>query len=737
MKKKFLKAICILTAVMMCSLTACTNVQTETTAISFNDIIVSDEGLTGTSVSDKADITDNSDTQDTGSESGNTQADVPDMTDSSKINTLGGYPWLDTDIKANLSEDIPADPADNFHWYVNKDWLLSTDIPEGYGGYSTFHEVQRKTDANGLAVLEDDSLTGHEAELIQDLYHSILDWDSRDALGLAPAETFIQTVNDIKSLDDLNVFLYNEDNTLLSGWPFELDTAYSLDDPSVYTSAIKDGSWVLEDAAEYTNRTRLGELNYNGKLMLAKDMLTRLGYSEEDAQKMFENAVSLEEKLSIGALTKADEMDTNYFVKVNNSFSPDELQKLFSNFPIADYIAAKEYDKSNNFLVMDPALIKNFDEVYTEENLEFFKDYLIVKYVIDNAAIFDSKAYDSYVHSQNIIKGTSGKIDEKEQAFKVVRSTLREPMGQAYLSVYDASETKERITEICEEVIAEYRNMLSEEDWLSDATREKAIEKLDHMTINSVYPDKWTDYSSMDLSGLNYYESMVVIRKFNDEQKRKNINSKVDHDYWDMSEMDILEANAFYNPYDNSINIILGILNDPIYYDGMTDEALFGGIGAAIGHEISHAFDPVGAQFDKDGRFINWWSEEDNTAFKKRAEKQIAYYDSMRIWDGAPVNGSNIQGEVVADMAGMKVLMRLAKKNENFDYDSFFRSYANIWKLLVTPERELYSLTQDPHPVQYLRTNVTVQQFDEFYETYGVKEGDNMYLAPEDRVLVW
>ena len=337
-------------------------------------------------------------------------------------------------------------------------------------------------------MLEDDSLTGHEAELIQDLYHSILDWDSRDALGLAPAETFIQTVNDIKSLDDLNVFLYNEDNTLLSGWPFELDTTYSLDDPSVYTSAIKDGSWVLEDAAEYTNRTRLGELNYNGKLMLAKDMLTRLGYSEEDAQKMFENTVSLEEKLSIGALTKADEMDTNYFVKINNSFSPDELQKLFSNFPIADYIAAKEYDKSNNFLVMDPALIKNFDEVYTEENLESFKDYLIVKYVIDNAAIFDSKAYDSYVLSQNTINGTSGKIDDKEQAFKVVRSTLREPMGQAYLSVYDASETKERITEICEEVIAEYRNMLSEEDWLSDETREKAIEKLDHMTIDSVIP---------------------------------------------------------------------------------------------------------------------------------------------------------------------------------------------------------------------------------------------------------
>ena len=202
-------------------------------------------------------------------------------------------------------------------------------------------------------------------------------------------------------------------------------------------------------------------------------------------------------------------------------------------------------------------------------------------------------------------------------------------------------------------------------------------------------------------------------------------------------EVDILDANAYYNPANNSINIIRGLLDGAFYREDMSEEELFAGIGSAIGHEISHAFDTKGAQYDENGNIVNWWTDEDLKTFHERADKLAKYYSGITAFNGEKVRGDNIKTEAIADMAGMKCVLGLASENKDFDYKAFFEANAAVWRGLYTKELEYMLLTQDVHPLRYLRVNATVQQFDEFYETYGIKEGDNMYLAPENRVLVW
>ncbi len=319
-------------------------------------------------------------------------------------------------------------------------------------------------------------------------------------------------------------------------------------------------------------------------------------------------------------------------------------------------------------------------------------------------------------------------------AYNITRTTLPNPMDQAFLEKYDCRELKKTIHKICEDLVDAYHVLLKEENWLSEETKNKAIEKLDTLKINAVYPDKWIDYSSLDLTGLSYRQCLDAIAEFNRAMDVSNTNGTVDKDTFELS---CLEANAFYNPLNNSINILVGILNDPFYHEGMSKEELLGGIGALIGHEISHAFDTQGAQFDKDGNMKNWWQEDDYKAFQARADKLISYYNNITVWEGQKVLGKNIQTEAIADMGGIKSILYSVKDRKDFDYQAFFKAYAGIWRAIITRNIEYSLLTKDPHPLHYLRTNVTLQQYDEFLDTFDIKEGDTMYLAPEDRINVW
>ena len=648
--------------------------------------------------------------------------------------TTGGTPWIDSDLKENILPDMELSEKDDFHLYINYDWLAENEIPDGKKSYNAFTEVMDRTNEKALAILDDDTLAGHDAKLIQALYHAYLDWEARDEAGLAPAQAVVEDIMSIDSIDALSDFICDPERSMFVPTLLNMANAAGLEDSSSYITYIVTDGLSLGDSAEYEERTEMGNRVEQANIGLLEAILSRMDYTVHGADMLYDRMMSVENRLAESTYTNAQMRDPGIYALINNVYTPEELAELSPVFPIARFLESAGYQDAGQFLIYEPDAIKTVNELYTEENLEDIKAYCVVKYVLSVASYMDSEAYDAVILADNITNGSQGREADEITAFNIVRSALSGPMDRAYLEKYDASELKEEIRKICEDIIGVYRDMLAEEEWLSEETREKAIEKLDNMRINSVYPDKWIDYSSLDLTGLSYYDCMKAIFVFEQKLNAGYTNGRIDPEIWDL---DILEANAYYNPYDNSINIILGLLNEPFYYEGMSKEAVLGTIGCVVGHEISHAFDTNGAQFDKDGNFANWWTQEDYAAFQERAEKLIAYYDAIQAWDGRPIIGRLVQTEAIADMAGIKAVLTIAAGEEDFDYDEFFRAFATIWRRLNTREAEFNYITQDSHPMHYLRTNATLQQFDEFLKTYDIQEGDNMYLSEEDRVLVW
>ena len=571
-----------------------------------------------------------------------TEAAVEGEVDMSALETSGGTPWIDSDLKENITEGMELSEKDDFHLYVNYEWLKNADIPEGRGVVSSFSDVSDITDANALAILNDDSLTGHDAELVQAYYKAILDWDARNAAGLTPIEGTVETIKAIDSMEELSDFICDLDAAAFVPTLVNCSNTIALDDAESYIVAINNDGLILGDAAEYSNRTEMGDRAYEAMLGLAKADLTRLGYTDEEVTEMFDDVIAFETKLAEVSLTNADAMSPDIFDKINNVYTPEELEQFSENYPLVEFLEACGLGGADRYLIYEPEVIKRINELYTEENLESIKNSMLINYVVSVSTLLDSTAYDAAIEASNIMSGSEGREADEKVAFDMVRGSLATPMDRAYLERYDATEKKERITQICEEVIAVYREMLQEEDWLSEETRNNAIEKLDSMTINAVYPEKWLDYSSMDLTGLSLYECQKEIADFYMQEDASHTNGKVDHELWGF---DILEANAYYDPQENSINIILGLLEAPFYYDGITDEELYGGVGSVIGHEISHAFDTNGAQFDKDGNYVMWWTDEDYAAFTDRAAKMIEYYNGMNTWEGQAVQGNNIRGD--------------------------------------------------------------------------------------------
>lgn len=646
-----------------------------------------------------------------------------------------GIPWVDSDLKENISEDLELSPKEDFHLYVNYEWLKDAEIPEGRNNIGAFYTVSMEVQDNQKALLEDESLEGHEAKLVQAYYNAFLNWEERNKQGLDTIIPTVEAIQAIDSMEELSDFICDKEQSFMVEAFINCATMVDLNDSSRYIPDVVCAKFMLDDAAEYAQRTEYGERYYEANRMVLTYLLQKLGFSKEEAVKKIDDLISFEAKLAEVALTKNDMMQPDYLEKVNNIMSLSELEQLAPNFPMRRWMEEKGFDKAEQFVVDEPVYIQRVGELYTEENLEQIKNYLLLKYLVKTISYLDQEAYDINIKASGIINGASGRLEDEEYALRKVSQDLPEPLAVAYLDKYPAEKKKQDITNICQNVIDAYHGIIGGAQWLSAETRQKAEEKLNKISINAVYPEKWYDFSSLSLEGLSYFECQKAISDFSLKREQEHINAEVDRELWEG--INILETNAYYNLQDNSINIILGILGGDFYNEEMTLEEMYGGIGAIIAHELSHAFDTNGAQFDGDGNFLNWWTKEDYEAFTQRAQKLAAYYDNIVAFEGLKVSGTNVMSEAIADSTGVQCILSIAKEIEDFDYDAFFRKYAGLWKGISSREFEYLCFTQDVHPLNYLRTNVVLQQFDEFLEEYDIQPGDNMYLAPESRILVW
>ena len=395
-------------------------------------------------------------------------------------------------------------------------------------------------------------------------------------------------------------------------------------------------------------------------------------------------------------------------------------------------------------MIPEPAAIERLNELYTEENLPLMRDYLILHGIFQMAEALDWESYALACDCQEMLSGGYHfELDREDYSRSDVYDDLKLNIGWAvsklYVEKHSDPEAKERISVLVDEIITAYYGIIEDADFISDETRAGAIAKLDNMARHVLYPDSWESYSFEDVSYLSkeegggLWEAYRAIKKHQHEKAVAEAGNPYDRTVWDLLPFD---GNCGYTPGSNSIYINAAFTQAPNYRPDMSDEELYAYMGSAIAHEISHAFDANGAQYDKDGNFINWWTEADYAAFNEKNEKLAAYFNAMHPWEGQDFNGENLVGEACADMAALKCLLRIAAGKPDFDYDRFFRAYADR---SATRETLMWAMVvlEDEHPMMYLRINTCLQQYDEFLDFYGITEGDNMYLAPEDRVAIW
>ena len=654
-------------------------------------------------------------------------------------------PWINSSILGEVTDDVQAELKDDFFLNVNHDWLRDAKLRPGYPTETPIFDAVETVKNRCLEFLTDktlkfdDAVLSHDVDLIQGYYDLFLDWEGRNKLGVEPLKPIVEKIKAISNIDELSEFILSEEARENGLGFFGVKVTIDSQDSSSYGVDISSTDLSLEDSDEYKTLTENGKRVKKAVDDKASYMLGRIGMDESEIKSVIESSFEFETKISKSMMGVLEANDPDSLMKTINPTTAKDIKAIEGKVPIAEYMDKYGYSVSKLINIQEPNWLKSFAEIYNDENLDIMKAYLLTSIARDYINKTDEEAFRKYQAIDNEQKGITESQPDTDLAFQETKKILPPSFARIYVKKYVTPEMREEIRMFCQESVDAYREMLQGIDWLSDATKKEAINKLDHIKIHSLYPDKWDDDSVFQIkskeNGGTYLDAQKSLIKGIIARQMSHINGKVDNDIW---QIDILETNAFYAAFENSVNIIPGYFCDVTYRSDMSIEEKYGAIGTVIGHEISHAFDTNGSQYDEVGNVKDWWTAEDKKAFRERANKLVAYYDNVVAFDdGTKYSGQMVQTEAIADIAGMKVMLTLAKKVPNFDYDKFFRAHEKMWARVYTIAAAENAVLTDTHPLHYLRGNVTVQQFDEFLETYGIKEGDGMYLAPEDRIAVW
>jgi len=646
-----------------------------------------------------------------------------------------GSPWLDTDLDGNVIEDTPARLEDNFALYVNKASLLSLHIPEGYESAGTVQSVTMQSDTQLLELFHSGEPESHDARLAYDLFWLMMDWESRNALGVAPLKDKVDAVEAIDSIDAMTDYLtlpYGEG----LGQFWTCGMSEDLDNTDAYILYVGPASLKIgETESDY------GQLIKDAMSTLACKVLAKVGYTEAEAAGKFENCLKWEGMLSDCMSSREARMSPDYLASINNHHTRAEVEAIQGALPLLRSLEqGLGFPEADDYRVEEPDYFEKLNALYTAGNLPLMKDTLIVYGAISLAELLDEDCYRWSQDCGNTLMGIEVSIDDETAFAQSIAGQLKWPVARLYTETFLKPDDKARISALVDELVEAYHGIINEADFLSDTTRAKAIEKLEAIDRRVLYPDDWSAYAwdGLDFdakeAGGTYWEASRRLEAYLHRLDVEAYSSPVDKAKWTSTPQTV---NCFYDPLANSIYIMGAFAQGKIYDSGMSDEELYGKLGVVIGHEISHAFDSKGAQYDKNGNMSDWWTAEDYAAFREKNEKLAAYYDDIHPWAGQNLHGSAMTGETCADMAGFKCVLRAIADKPDFDYDAFFRAYADLWLNKETVQTSLYRIEEDVHPLSYLRINGTLQQFDEFLDFYDIKPGDGMYLNPEDRVLVW
>ena len=637
--------------------------------------------------------------------------------------------WANTSVVGNLPDTAP-DASDDLFASVNYVWLSTTEMPAGqsrYGDLLTRNDENRKA---LIAALEDPSVTGEAADQLRAVYGMLSDMEARDALGYQPLVPFVDAIESISTLEDLADYIVDGDKLYM---PFvAVDYMTDLGDSTRGGLVVDAASLNLPDPHYYLTESAYADTVITATESAFAGMAELMGYSAEEAEEINANTLEVERMVAMAIASAGDDID---------QVAAGELAGMWDSFPLDSLLAA--YGAQNNTTVTTTlAYIDAVDAALTAENLEAVKDFLL-RYTVLAASQYLDSAFLELNRSIDIaVTGTSGARDPGELAGDAVMSLMQDQAATVFVDAcFDPSVVAD-VEGMVMDMISTYREMVSANGWLSDESKAAVIAKLDNMVVNVADP------------GLTFFEGMVIPGYADGGDALKALVALKDNARHRISqclsdnpargELPVgcnAEANAFYYARDNSVNIMAGFLTSDANYDpDDTLEGNMGRLGQVIAHEISHAFDPDGCQFDEFGNYLfggSILSDEDAVTYQGIVERFSEYLSGITVAGGQNLDGDFVLGEAVADLCGMEATMHYASSDPDFDYKEFFESFAAFWRMMYTEERAVHQMAVDTHPPEFVRTNVTAQMFREFHDAFGVTEGDGMWIAPEDRVSIW
>jgi len=644
--------------------------------------------------------------------------------------------------------DTSVTPNQDFYKYVNGSWMKNTEIPDDRTSWGGFSVLRKSTDADVLAILDEAEKSGKytagtdQAKALA-IFNTKLDTLARNEAGLKPLQPALDDIAAVTNLTELQTVLAT--NPAVSSPFLSIGAGADLNDSSMNTVYLGANGLGLPDRDYYIlEDSKSKEIRVEYKKHIAR-MLQKLGDSEADATAAAEKILEMETALAIPRLDKVESRDARNF---NNPRSVDEADAMLTSVDlkkmIKDLGIKKEFD---TLTVTQLKYTTALDKFLNNTSIEDIKT--LVRWDTFNSA---SGRLSTDIEKANwefyskYLSGAKKQRPADERALATVNGTVGEALGQLYVDAKFPPEAKAKAETMIANVIDAYKNRIQNLDWMGAETKEKAIEKLDKFTVKIAYPDKWEDYSTMEVSAdKTYFENMTAVGKWGQLKNYEDIGEPVDKSKWGMSPQTV---NAYFNPLNNEIVFPAAILQPP-FYNYTADEAVnYGGIGAVIGHEISHAFDDSGARFDAEGNLKNWWTESDLEAFTKRGNALAEQYSNVEVLDSVFVNGKFTLGENIGDLGGVlgayDGLQKYYAENgrpENIDgftpEQRFFMSWATVWRTKSRDEALRTQIKTDPHSPGMVRAVQPLLNVDAFYEAFDIKEGDANYLAPEDRVRIW
>lgn len=642
---------------------------------------------------------------------------------------------------ADMDTSMPQNQ--DFYQYATGGWQKRNPLKDEFARYGSF-DVLRENNEIRINELfselnSETNQTGSVGQKITDLYNMGLDSVTLNAQGASVVAADLKEVegaNDTKSLSALIAKMHREMANPFFGSYIETD----LKNSSVNIMYLSQGGLGMGTKDYYVDE-KYSDMREKYQAYITK-LFTLCGYSKSDADRIAESVMSVEMAIAEASSSNVELRDTyaNY-----NMMSIDKFKKLYNAIDWDIYAQTIGFELPSEINVGQLKQMAEVNSILKNFKPQIIQDYLSFN-ILDSAASYlsDSISDASFEFYGKEMSGKQVQQPRWKRALAIPNRSLGEAVGEMYVAKYFPAEYKAKMVTLVDNLQKALSTHIDNLDWMSDVTKAKAQEKLSTIYIKIGYPDKWKDYSALTIDpSLSYWENIKAISRWHTAENFTKLGQEVDRDEWGMSPQTV---NAYYNPTTNEICFPAAILQPPFFNPTADDAVNYGAIGVVIGHEMTHGFDDQGRQFDKDGNLADWWTAEDAAAFDKKAQGIVEQFNAIEVLPGLFANGAFTLGENIADQGGLRVAYTAMKQAQGgiepdpidgFTADQrFYLGYAAVWAQNIR-DKEIERLTNtDPHSLGKWRVNQSVKNIDTFYQAFNITDGD-MFLAPEDRVVIW